>query len=108
MKLSTLIGCSLCLAAGFLTLGRLPVNAQAPQTPQGGAGRGGKGGGGGGLRGPAQKELIYVTLPGSLERSPDHNGNGIVVLDAKNNYNFVKRIPVFDVRPARTPSRSPA
>ena len=33
MKLSTLIGCSLCLAAGFFTLGRLPVNAQAPQTP---------------------------------------------------------------------------
>ena len=31
MKLSTLIGCSLCLAAGFFTLGRLPMNAQAPQ-----------------------------------------------------------------------------
>ena len=105
MKLSTLIGCSLCLAAGFLTLGRLPVNAQAPQTPQGGAGRGGKGGGGGGLRGPAQKELIYVTLPGSLERSPDHNGNGIVVLDAKNNYNFVKRIPVFDVPASQNPEQ---
>ena len=97
MKLSTFIGCSLCLAAGFFSLGRLPMNAQAPQGTQNGAGRGGKGGGGGGLRGPAQKELIYVTVPGSLERSPDQNGNGIVVLDAKNNYNFVKRIPVFDV-----------
>jgi DNA-binding beta-propeller fold protein YncE len=79
------------------------VNAQAPQNPQGGAGRGGKGGGG--LRGPAQKELIYVTLPGSLERSPDHNGNGIVVLDAKNNYNFVKRIPVFDVPASQNPEQ---
>ena len=47
MKLSTLIGCSLCLAAGFFSLGRLPMNAQAPQSPQGSAGRGGKGGGGG-------------------------------------------------------------
>lgn len=47
------------------------------------------------LRGPAEKELIYVTLPGTLEGSPDANGSGIVVLDAKNHYNFVKRIPTW-------------
>src|ERR1039458_4200646 len=35
----------------------------------------------GGLRPPAEKELIYVTLPGTLEGSWDQNGNGIVVLD---------------------------
>jgi DNA-binding beta-propeller fold protein YncE len=58
-----------------------------------------------GLRGPAQKEVIYVALPGSLERSPDQNGNGIVVLDAKNNYNFVKRIPVFDVAAGQNPEQ---
>ena len=49
--------------------------------------------------------MIYVTLPGFLERSPDHNGNGIVVLDAKNNYNFVKRIPVFDVPASQNPEQ---
>jgi DNA-binding beta-propeller fold protein YncE len=49
------------------------------------------------LRGPAQRELLYVTLPGSLERPVDNNGNGIVVLDAKNGYNFVKRIQTWDV-----------
>src|ERR1700724_1318513 len=73
---AALIGCCICLAA----------NAQ-------------------GLRGPAQKELIYVALPGSLERSPDQNGNGIVVLDAQNNYNFVKRIPVFDVAAGQNPEQ---
>lgn len=57
------------------------------------------------LNGPAQKELIYVALPGSLERSPDQNGNGIVVLDARNNYNFVKRIPVFDIPASRNPEQ---
>ncbi len=29
------------------------------------------------LHGPSKKELIYVTLPGTLEASPDANGNGI-------------------------------
>ena len=76
------------------------MNAQAPGEPA--ARRAKKGNG---LRGPAQKELIYVTLPGSLERSPDQNGNGIVVLDAKNNYNFVKRIPVFDVPASQNPEQ---
>ena len=49
------------------------------------------------LHGAAQRDLVYVTLPGSLERPVDNNGNGIVVLDAKNNYNFVKRIQTWDV-----------
>src|SRR5437763_1190900 len=57
------------------------------------------------LRGPSQKELIYVTLPGTLEGSPDANGNGIVVLDAKNNYNFVKRIPTWNVPASRNPEQ---
>jgi DNA-binding beta-propeller fold protein YncE len=49
------------------------------------------------LHGPAQRQLLYVTLPGSLEKPVDNNGNGIVVLDAKNGYNFVKRIQTWDV-----------
>jgi hypothetical protein len=57
------------------------------------------------LRGPSTKELIYVTLPGTLEGSPDANGNGIVVLDARNHYNFVKRIPSWDVPAARNPEQ---
>jgi DNA-binding beta-propeller fold protein YncE len=103
MKMTRLVGCFICLFAGFVSLGRLPMNAQVPQGAQSGAGRAGNGGGGGG-RGP-QKELIYVALPGSLERSPDQNGNGIVVLDAKNGYNFVKRIPVFDVPASQVPEQ---
>jgi len=57
------------------------------------------------LKGPAEKELIYVTLPGTLEGSPDSNGNGIIVLDAKNNYNFVKRIPTWNVPASRNPEQ---
>src|SRR5882724_2310373 len=49
------------------------------------------------LHGPPDKELIYVTLPGTLEGSADRNGTGIVVLDARDNYNFVKRIQTWDV-----------
>jgi DNA-binding beta-propeller fold protein YncE len=97
MKVATLAGCSLFLMAGFLSLCRLPMNAQVPQAPA--AAAGGSPGRG------AAKELIYVALPGSLERSPDQNGNGIVVLDAKNNYNFVKRIPVFDVPASQNPEQ---
>jgi DNA-binding beta-propeller fold protein YncE len=106
MKKTTLLACSICLVAGFLALDRGTVNAQAPEgAPKGG--RGGKGGGGGqgGVRGPATKELIYVTLPGTLEGGWDQNGNGIVVLDARNNYSFVKRIPVFDVPASQNPEQ---
>jgi DNA-binding beta-propeller fold protein YncE len=51
----------------------------------------------GGLRPPSEKELIYVTLPGTLEGAWDQNGTGIIVLDAANNFNFVKRIPTWEV-----------
>src|SRR5471032_2181801 len=51
----------------------------------------------GGLVPPPEKELIYVCLPGTLEGSWDENGNGIVVLDAGNNYQFIKRIPTWFV-----------
>ena len=42
------------------------------------------------------RHLLYVTLPGSLERPMFPNGSGIVVLDADNNYAFVKHIHVWD------------
>ena len=45
-----------------------------------------------------------MTLPVTLEGSPDSNGNGIVVLDAKN-YNFVKRIPPWNVPASRNPEQ---
>src|SRR5271167_4098559 len=51
----------------------------------------------GGLTPPPLKDLIYVCLPGTLEGAWDQNGNGIVVLDASNNYAFLKRIPTWDV-----------
>jgi DNA-binding beta-propeller fold protein YncE len=49
------------------------------------------------LHGPPDKELIYVAVPGTLEGSVDRNGTGIVVLDARDNYSFVKRIQTWDV-----------
>ena len=59
MKATRCIG-AFYLAAGVLSLARLPVSAQAQEAPPKAAKKGN------GLRGPAQKELIYVTLPGSL------------------------------------------
>ena len=62
-------------------------------------------------RGPARprgdfmihtRHLLYVTLPGSLERPIYPNGDGIVVLDADRNYQFVKRIS-YGLPAARMP-----
>ena len=49
------------------------------------------------------RHLIYVTLPGSLERPMWPNGTGIVVLDADNNYAFVKRIHLWDYAGSMAP-----
>jgi DNA-binding beta-propeller fold protein YncE len=51
----------------------------------------------GGLKPPAEKELIYLTTPGTLEGTWDQNGTGIIVLDPTNNWSFVKRIPTWEV-----------
>lgn len=42
------------------------------------------------------RHLLYVTEPGTLTHPSSTNGWGIIVLDADNNYAFVKRIPVWD------------
>jgi DNA-binding beta-propeller fold protein YncE len=49
------------------------------------------------------RHLLYVTLPGSLERPMFPNGTGIVVLDADNNYAFVKRIHLWDYSGSMAP-----
>jgi len=49
------------------------------------------------------RHLLYVTLPGSLERPIYPNGDGIVVLDADNNYAFVKHIHVWDYAASMSP-----
>lgn len=54
---------------------------------------------------PRDRELIYVTLPGSLETPAYHNGTGIVVLDAANDYLFVKRIPTWDYPASMSPEQ---
>ena len=54
----------------------------------------------------AQRELLYVALPGSLERPVDNNGNGIIVLDVKNNYNFEREFRPGMFQQARTHFRS--
>lgn len=96
MQLRRVVGCAICALAGLSGIGRV-LWGQAPAS--------GANGGSSYLRGLAEKELIFVTLPGTLEASPDSNGNGIVVLDAKNNYNFVKRIPTWDVPASRNPEQ---
>ena len=81
-------------SAAYLSVAILSVGAIAMQAQRGG-----------GLRPPAEKELIYVALPGTLEGSWDQSGNGIVVLDARNNYSFIKRIPTWDIPASRYPEQ---
>ncbi len=54
---------------------------------------------------PRARHLIYVTLPGSLERPAYLNGVGIVVLDANDNYRFVKRIPTWEYAGSMSPEQ---
>jgi DNA-binding beta-propeller fold protein YncE len=91
---NTKIGYTPYLFAALLCIGQIAARGQVAATEQGQANRPSNREY---LHGAAQKELLYVTLPGSLERPVDNNGNGIVVLDVKNNYNFVKRIQTWDV-----------
>ncbi len=59
----------------------------------------------GGLKPPSERELLYVTLPGTLEGSWDQNGSGIVVLDIANEFRFVKRIPTWNIPAAKYPEQ---
>ena len=54
---------------------------------------------------PRARHLIYVALPGSLERPGWANGVGVVVLDADNKYQFVKRIPVWEYAASMSPEQ---
>jgi DNA-binding beta-propeller fold protein YncE len=54
---------------------------------------------------PRGRHLIYVVLPGSLERAGWLNGVGIVVLDANDNYRFVKRIPTWEYAGSMSPEQ---
>ena len=52
------------------------------------------------------RDLIYIATPGGSSDEPDstvRNGEGIVVLDAKANYAFVKRIHLQDLPASLTP-----
>ena len=50
-----------------------------------------------------ERHLVYVTLPGSLERPIFPNGDGIVVLDADHDYAFVRRIHVWEYAASMSP-----
>lgn len=54
---------------------------------------------------PRHRQLLYVTLPGTLEASGFRNGLGIVVLDVNDNYRFVKRIPTWDSPASLSPEQ---
>jgi DNA-binding beta-propeller fold protein YncE len=54
---------------------------------------------------PRNRHLIYITVPGSLERPGWSSGVGIVVLDANDNYRFVKRIPTWEYAGSMSPEQ---
>ena len=54
---------------------------------------------------PRARHLVYVTEPGSLERPAWLNGVGIVVLDAGDNYRFVKRVPTWEYAASMSPEQ---
>src|SRR3979409_513194 len=56
--------------------------------------------------GKRDRRLVYVTLPGGSaggQFSSDQNGVGIVVLDVDRNFEFVKRIPTWNVAASVSP-----
>jgi DNA-binding beta-propeller fold protein YncE len=99
MRIMKLVAHTACLFGTIFALSQTATRAQAPQAARG------RGDNASYLHGAPERELIYVTLPGTLEGSPDANGNGIVVLDAKHNYNFVKRITTWNVPASRNPEQ---
>ena len=54
---------------------------------------------------PRGRHLLYVTVPGSLERPGWSSGVGIVVLDLNDNYHFVKRIPTWEYAGSMSPEQ---
>jgi DNA-binding beta-propeller fold protein YncE len=54
---------------------------------------------------PRARHLVYVTVPGSLERPGWSSGVGIVVLDANDDYHFVKRIPTWEYAGSMSPEQ---
>ena len=56
--------------------------------------------------GKRDRRLVYVTLPGGSaggQFSSEENGVGIVVLDVDRNFEFVKRIPTWNVAASTSP-----
>ena len=56
--------------------------------------------------GKRDRRLVYVTLPGGSaggQFSSELNGVGIVVLDVDRNFEFVKRIPTWNVAASMSP-----
>jgi hypothetical protein len=56
--------------------------------------------------GRRDRRLLYVALPGGSageQFSSEQNGVGIVVLDVERNFEFVKRIPTWNVAASRSP-----
>src|SRR6266480_4431978 len=57
--------------------------------------------------GKRDRRLVYVTLPGGSaggQFSSEMNGQGIVVLDVDRNFEFVKRIPTYNIAAAVRPA----
>lgn len=54
---------------------------------------------------PRFRHLLYVVMPGSLERPGWLNGIGVIVLDPDNGYSFVKRIPTWRYAASMSPEQ---
>jgi hypothetical protein len=91
LKLSGWIGCF--FMAALFASARLPVQGQQAQ---GGAGRS-EGGT------PRERDLLYVAVPGTAYIPSFRLGIGILVFDVKNHFEFVKRIPTWDVPASQDP-----
>ena len=102
MNAKKLIAVTACFLGVSIATERILMHAQAPAGAQQ---KQAKKGNSEYLSGPSTKELIYVTLPGTLEGSPDANGNGIVVLDAKTTTTSSRESPPGRFPPAEIPNR---
>jgi DNA-binding beta-propeller fold protein YncE len=54
---------------------------------------------------PRFRHVLYVLMPGSLERPGWLNGIGAIVLDPENGYSFVKRIPTWQYAASMSPEQ---
>ncbi len=85
MRLRVSLGCALCLAAAVIVTTAVSLEGQA-----------------------AEKQLLYVTTPGTIYARNDifgYGGVGVLVYDVRNHWKLVKRFPTWDIPASQDPGR---